>query len=557
MKDNRFSKLLLPIIIVVCINILATFFFKRVDVTNNQRFSLAETSHHILASVEEPILIEVFLKGDFPSEYKRLQNETRYLLEEYAAQNPLIKFSFINPLAENIDAQSVAEQFYKAGMIPETINVNENGKISESIMFPWAMASNSKQAIPVKLLHRKIGDTNEDIINASIQQLEYVFSDAFKRLTSKRSKKIAIMRGNGELADVQLADFLTELKKHYFIAPFTLDSVANNPQKTLQQLSQYDLILEAKPTHRYTEKEKYVLDQYLMNGGKAIWLLDNVMAEKDSLFTSKHQRMLTFPRDLNLTDFFFQYGVRINPSLVTDVISAPIVLANGQGDQTRFNPYPWVYAPLAFSNASHPIVKNIEAVKFDFASPIDTLRNNINKTILLSSSENTKLIGTPTEVSLAIINTPPNPKTYNQASVPLAVLLEGSFKSVYQNRVKPINLTSHKDTSTPTKVLVVSDGDIIKNEMKNGKPMSLGYDPYTATTYGNKDFLINAINYMLDDDGLLTLRAKNVQLAFLDTQKVESNKSLWQWLNLGIPLICLGIFGFIFVLIRKKQFIKK
>ena len=365
------------------------------------------------------------------------------------------------------------------------------------------------------------------------------------------------MRGNGELADVQLADFLTELKKHYFIAPFTLDSVANNPQKTFQQLSQYDLILEAKPTHRYTEKEKYVLDQYLMNGGKAIWLLDNVMAEKDSLFTSKHQRMLTFPRDLNLTDFFFQYGVRINPSLVTDVISAPIVLANGQGDQTRFNPYPWVYAPLAFSNASHPIVKNIEAVKFDFASPIDTLRNNINKTILLSSSENTKLIGTPAEVSLAIINTPPNPKTYNQASVPLAVLLEGSFKSVYQNRVKPTNLTSHKDTSTPTKVLVVSDGDIIKNEMKNGKPMSLGYDPYTATTYGNKDFLINAINYMLDDDGLLTLRAKNVQLAFLDTQKVESNKGLWQWLNLGIPLICLGIFGFIFVVIRKKQFIKK
>lgn len=555
-SKQQIGSVLVVLVVLLIINFISATYFQRLDLTENKRYTLSETSKSIAVKAEDPLIVEVYLKGEFPSEFKRLQNETRYLLEEYSAYNPEIKFQFINPLEEGNDASSVANQFYEAGMSPQTLNVFENGKTSESLIFPWAIAYYGDKKVKIDLLKKKLGDNNEEIVNASVQQLEYAFSDGFNKLLQQKSKKVAVMRGNGELPDDNLADFLKTLKNYYFLAPFTLDSVAENPQKTLENLEEFDLIIEAKPTETFTENEKYVLDQYLMKGGKALWLVDNVVAEKDSLFTSPDQKMLAYPRDLNLNDFFFSYGVRISPSLVNDIVSAPIILAQGKGKNTQFNPFPWFYEPLAISDTKNPITQNLEAVKFNFANPIDTLKNGVKKTILLSSSPNTKIAGTPEEINLSIIREKPDPSSYNAGPQPLAVLLEGEFKSVYKNRIKPFSLKAPLDKSKPTKILVISDGDVIKNELQKGKPQALGYDQYTATTYGNKEFLLNSINYLLDDSGLLNLRTKEVKIAFMDTDKVAQERTFWQFINIGVPLLLLGIFGFGFTYFRKRKYVK-
>jgi len=544
------------LIVLVLVNAVATLYFHRFDLTQQNRYTLSQPSKELIKEVKDPIIIDVFLKGDFPSEFKRLQSETRYLLEEFSAYNSEIKFNFINPLEEGVDAQTVANNFYKAGMMPETLNMNQNGKVSESLLFPWAVAYYDDKSVQINLLKKKIGDSNEQIVNTSVENLEYVFADAFSKLIYGKEKKIAIMRGNGELPEKNIVDFVKSLKKYYYIAPFTLDSVASQPQRTLDQLTQYDLILEAKPTQKYTEEEKLVLDQYLMQGGKMLWLVENTAIEKDSLFTNEDNATLAFPRDLNLNDFFFKYGIRINTSLVNDIISAPIILAQGAGNETQFNPFPWYYSPLAVSNNSHIIIKNTEAVKFDFANSIDTLKNEVKKTILLHSSPTTKLEATPLMVNLEMINQKPNPESYTAGKQNLGVLLEGEFTSVYKNRVLPFEVKNYSEKSKETKMLVISDGDVIKNEFNRDGPAALGYDRFTGNTYGNKEFLMNATNYLLDDTGLLAIRAKNIKLAFLDTKKVAQERTSWQLFNMILPLILLGIFAFGFYAYRKKKYIK-
>lgn len=544
------------LLVLIVVNVIATIYFNRYDLTQNKRYTLSQPSKEIIEKVKDPIIIDVFLKGNFPSEFKRLQNETRYLLEEFSAYNSEIKFNFINPLEEGIDAQTIANNFYKAGMTPETLNVNENGKISESLLFPWAVAYYDDKFVQVNLLKKKIGDSNEQIVNTSVENLEYAFTDAFSRLIYGKDKKIAIMRGNGELPEKNIVDFVKTLRDYYYIAPFTLDSVEGNPQKTLRQLEQYDLVLEAKPTQKYSEKEKLVLDQYLMQGGKMLWLIENSAIEKDSLFTNEDNAALAYPRDLNLNDFFFKYGIRINTSLVNDIISAPIILAQGSGNETQFNPFPWYYSPLAVSDNSHTIIKNTEAVKFDFANNIDTLKNNIKKTILLHSSPKTKLDATPLLVNLDIINKKPIEESYNAGKQNLGVLLEGEFTSVYKNRILPFSLDKYKEKGENTKMLVISDGDVIKNEFNREGPVALGHDRFTGATYGNKEFLLNAVNYLLDDTGLLAIRAKDIKLAFLDTKKVAQERTSWQLFTIILPLVVLGIFAFGFNTYRKKKYIK-
>ncbi|WP_311196142.1 gliding motility-associated ABC transporter substrate-binding protein GldG [Antarcticibacterium sp. 1MA-6-2] len=423
-------------------------------------------------------MIDVFLSGITQPEFRRLQNETRQILEEFAAYNSNIRFNFIDPLAEGGDANAIAEEFYKMGMTPARLGVMESGKTSETIIFPWAMANYGEQTVKIPLLKNKLGTTDEERVNNSVQQLEYAFSDAFNRLVRPRQKKIAVMRGNGELADPYLADFIQTIRQYYFVAPFTLDSAAVHPQKTLQDLEEFDLIIEAKPTEAFTEQEKFVLDQYLMQGGKALWLVENVAMETDSLLNPGGMAF-ALPRDLNLGDMFFSYGVRINPALVNDIYSAPIVLASGNGSETRFTPYPWFYSPLTSSPNSHPIINNLEAVKFDWANPIDTLPNPIKKTVLLSSSPQSKVEGVPREISLSMINTPPDFSTYTSGEQPLAVLLQGEFTSAYRNRIKLAKIEDPVETGDYTEMIIISDGDLIRNQLQRGEPLELGFDRYT------------------------------------------------------------------------------
>ena len=555
-KLVKYKYILVLIVGLILVNLLASIFHQRFDLTQDQRFTLSPAAKAIIDKVRSPIVIDVFLKGNFPPEFRKLQNETRQLLEEFEAYNPNIRFDFTDPLAEGDDANAIAQEFYELGMTPARVSVMENGKTSETLIFPWAIASFNNKTVRIPLLKNKLGATDEERVNNSVQQLEYAFADGLSQLVRTKEKKIAIMRGNGELPDANIANFIQNIRKYYFVAPFTLDFTAVNPGKTLKDLNDFDLIIEAKPTQAYTEKEKYLLDQYLMQGGKVIWLVEKVAMETDSLF-NKTGSTLAFPRDLNLNDLFFSYGLRINPVLINDIYSAPIILASGSGNDTQFTPYPWFYSPLTTSPKTHPIINNIEAVKFEWANQIDTLRNEVKKTILLSSSPQTKIESAPLEISLNILNTKPNLSTYTAGEQALAVLFEGRFKSVYKNRVKPFETDKLIDLSEPTKMIVVADGDVIKNQLKQGEPQELGFDRYTGNTYGNKEFLMNSVNYLLDDSGLIDIRSKEISIAFLDLEKVAEEREKWQFINLIIPLLLLALGAFAFNYFRKKRYLRK
>ncbi|HMC00840.1 MAG TPA: gliding motility-associated ABC transporter substrate-binding protein GldG, partial [Flavobacteriaceae bacterium] len=415
------------------------------------------------------------------------------------------------------------------------------------------LASYNDKTVIIPLVKNKIGATQQELVTNSVQNLEYAFADGFSKLLFPKRRNIAVLKGNNQLNDRYLEDFIITLSEYYNIAPFTLDSVTNNQQKTLQQLEDYHLIISAKPTEAFTENEKYVLDQYTMNGGKSLWLVDAVAMDKDSLYNDSGSN-IAVARDLNLNDFFFKYGVRINPLIVSSIYSAPITLAIGEGSEAQFQPVQWPYSPLAQSTNNHPIVNNINLVKFDFANQIDTLKNDIKKTILLKSAPESKLEGTPTEISLDFVTKQTETSDYNKGSQPMAVLLEGEFVSVYNNRIKPFELQDPKDKSVPTKMIVIADGDIIKNEVGRNGAQELGFDRWTGQVFGNKEFLLNAVNYLLDDDGLINIRTKNIEVAFLDQKKIAEQKLTWQLTNILLPLVLLGGFGLTFNYIRRKKY---
>ena len=536
--------------------IYKTGLYKRYDLTHDQRYTLNEATLNIIDQVKSPISIDVFLEGeDFPSEFRRLKAETKQLLEEFEAYNSNIKFNFINPLENESNKEETIRALTQRGLMPMQLTVQESGKSSQAIIFPWALASHNAVTMEIPLVKNKIGASQQELVTNSVQHLEYAFVDGFSKLINPKRRKVAILKGNGQMEDKYIFDFVKTLGDYYFIAPFTLDSVATNPQKTSKALNDFDLLISAKPTQAFSEKEKLVLDQFTMNGGKSLWLIDAVAMEKDSLYNPS-RKGVAISRDLNLTDFFFKYGVRINPVLINDLYSAPITLASGEGSQSQFQQLPWFYSPLVNSENRHPITNNLNLIKFDFANQIDTLKNAVNKTILLQSSILTKIDGTPREVSLEMATKEPNPKAYNKGPQGLAVLLEGEFTSAYNNRIKPYKITNEKNISVPTKMIVIADGDVIKNDVGRNGPQELGFDKWSGQTYGNKEFLLNAVNYLLDDSGLINIRSKEIAVAFLDHKKIASEKTKWQVINILLPLVLLGIFGFVFNFFRRKKYVK-
>ena len=532
--------------------------YQRFDLTLDSRYTLNEASLNVVKDVDSPILIDVFLEGDdFPSEFRRLQTETKQLLEEFTAYNRNIKFNFINPIEEEATRDRAIAQLTDRGLTPMQLNVQDNGKQSQRVIIPWALASYKNQTVDIPLVKYKVNANQQELVTNSVQHLEYAFADGLSKLVNPKRRQIAILKGNAELEDIEIADFLTTLQQYYYIAPFTLDSVSTNPQKTAKALNKYDLIIAAKPTEAFSEEEKYVLDQYTMNGGKSLWLIDQIVMEKDSLFNPEGKN-IAVPRDLNLTNFFFKYGARINPVL-TSVKSqniGRITLETGQDESLKLQHFLWPYSPLALSDVNHPITNNINFVKFDFANQIDTLKNDIKKTILLKSDKPSRLEGTPKEINLAFALQEPPSELFTKDRQNLAVLLEGEFTSVYNNRVKPLKLDSDKTKSPETKMIIIADGDVIKNDIDKGRPTTLGFDKWTKETYGNKEFLLNTVNYLLDDDGLINIRSKEVKVTFLDQVKIAKEKTKWQVINILLPLLVLGLFGFVFNYLRRKKYAK-
>ena len=557
-KQKSLQSFLGIAIALIVINIASNFLFHRFDLTADKRYTLSETTKTILNNISEPLFIDVYLEGNFPAELRKLQTETKQLLEEFQAQNKNIHFVFVDPLADENVAVQMAEQLFANGMKPINITVNDKGKQSQEMIFPWAVATQGDNNSKIQLLKNAMAASTEDKVASSVQHLEYAITEAIYKVSSEKSKKIAIIKGIGEPDDIYIADFLRTVKDNYFIARFTLDSVAVNPEKTLNDLKGYDLAVIAKPTLQFTDEQIQVLDQFVMNGGKSIWLLDQVHAEMDSLY-NKSGEMLVMPKDQSLGAMLFKYGVRINPDLVKDEMGSPIKLAIGQqGSETVYETFNWKFAPYSVSFSTHPIVKNIDGVKFDFANSIDTLQNDIKKTVLLTTSPYATKVGTPTIIGLAqTIQEPTDPAQKPQPVIPLAVLLEGSFTSVFKNRIIPFKMDGYLTDGKPNKMIVISDGDIIKNQLdQEYQPMELGYDKWTNTLYGNKEFLINAVNYLLDDNGLIHLRTKEVKLPLLDKEKVYKDYSTIQTIIVALPLAVLAIFGLLFTYFRKKKYTK-
>ncbi len=539
--------------LLLLINVVSSFVYTRFDLTEDHRYTLSEAAITTVSEFDRPVIVDVLLHGHLSPEFVKLKTETRQILEEFASENGNIKFTFVNPLenAENINA--TVTELQGLGLTPAQVTVEYNSKVSQDIVFPWAMVNYGNKTVKVPLLKNKLGATTQERVNNSVQHLEYAFSDAFSKIDIKTKKQIAVIKGNGELEDIYLTDFLTSIRDHYNIGAITLDSVVSNPQKTLDQLKEFDLALIAKPTERFSDNEKYVLDQYIVNGGKTMWLIDKVNMELDSLFNEQGAAM-ALPRDLNLNDFFFKYGIRVNADLVNDMYFTQIVLATGEGNASQYDPVPWYYHPMVFSRNNHPINNNLEAIRLQFVSSIDTLSNENKKTILLQSSPLSRLEGAPKQISLDVINNPPKKEAYINGDKTLAVLVEGDFSSAFSNRVKPVSLKNPIEKGKANKMLVISDGDIIKNQVRNGRPLELGYDKWTNNYYGNKEFLINAVNYLLDENGLINIRNKQVAVPFLDTQKIAAQKTKWQLVNIGLPLVLTLTFGLGFTYLRRRKY---
>ena len=557
-NKNNLKSLLIIVAVLLVLNIISNSFFHRFDLTKDKRYTLSPTSLNIIKQAHNPLSIKIYLHGDLPAEFKRLQKETQDLLEEFQARNKNIIFEFVNPLENQDESMDNIKELYRKGLTPINITVEDKGKQSQVMVFPWAIAVYNNKEVNIPLLKNRMGASTTEKVIGSVQHLEYSIADAINKITKERLKKIAVIKGNGELQDVLMAKFLLQVRESYRIGPFTLDSVAKNPIGSLEALEKYDLAIIAKPTETFSDEEKQVLDQFIVNGGKTLWLVDQVTMEIDSLYNTSGAT-LAYPRDLNLNDMFFKYGFRINPDLIKDEQGSPIKLATGeQGSATQYQQFNWKFAPLVYPNSQHPIVKNLGGIKFDFANPIDTLKNGIKKTVLLQSSQYSKKIGSPVEVNLNMVSEETTPGDYlNKGNIPLSVLLEGQFHSMFENRVLPFDQKSFVNKGKASKMIVISDGDLVRNQLdKNFQPVELGYDQRSGNLYDNKDFMMNCVNYLLDDNGLINIRSKDLDLPLLDKEKVYESYTITQFITIGLPILFLMLFGAVFTFVRKRKYVK-
>ncbi len=535
-------------IIVLLMGLLAVALLshKRFDLTADKRYTLAPATIKLLNSVREPVHIEVYLKGSFPSYFRKLSEETQMLLQQFHHINSKITFDFTDPLKSNLSGKLQRE-----GMIPAEITVRKGNELTGITVFPWAVIFIGDESVQVPLLVDIPGIGVEEQINRSIEQLEYAFAYRFSELLVKEKPAVAILKGNGELPDVYLASFLTALRDFYRLAPFTLDSIKVNPQRTLEQLKQFDLVIVAKPTEKFSPEEKFTLDQYLMNGGKLLLLIDPVKAHKDTLMY--RHRTYALNAELDLTDWLFGYGVRLEPVLVKDWQAAPVTLKVGQvGKNPQLQSFPWYYSPLVIPEQDNPIGKNTGKIKLDFVSIIDTLPGGPPKTVLLKSSPHTEIIGVPVQINFSEIARKPDPARFNAGEKIFGILLEGQFKSAYAGRVKPFDIST-KD-SAKTKMILIADGDIIKNDVGRNGPIPLGYDRYSRMTFDNLSFLLNAVHYLTDKSGLFLLKTKEVRPALIDKNRAVAEGGFWQWFGFLLPLLLVSFPVIMYQYLRKKHY---
>lgn len=571
-KRGYIKAFLWLLLVMIAVNWAGQYVYTRIDLTSDGRFSLAPESIRILNGLHKDIEITVYLKGDFPAGFKQLQKETKEMLDEFAARSPHIHYRFVNPsAAANIKKRNeLYRQLMDAGLSPTNLQVKTKNGMQQQIIFPGAVLRMGRKEMPLGLLESEMNIPPAQVINHSIENLEFRFMHAIQSLTLKRKPAIAFLQGHGELNGKSLADILQSLEVDYqpsFVKmkgkrEALLESRYDSASGKWQVLPRYSVLVVADPGLAFSEADKLALDQYVMYGGKILWLIDPVLASMDSIRAS--EQTVSIDRNLDLQELLFTYGVRLNKDLILDLNAAPIPVHTGQmGNQPQIEFLPWYYDPVIIPQSKNPIVKNLNGIRLRFASSIDTIRvKGVKKTVLLRSSPYTGIEQVPGVISLSILRQKPNPRFFSGPARNVAVLLEGHFPSDFNNRLFPGMHNKRfpfKKSSLKTAMLVVSDGDIIRNQLKipEGYPLPLGYDQFTRQTYGNKAFILNAISYLSKGPGLISLRKREIKLRLLDKTKINNQRLFWQLVNVTGPLVLIVFIGLLFVVIRKKKYSRK
>ncbi len=557
-KKKDLSQLFLLLAGLILVNVLSNFAFTRFDFTKEKRYTISDISVNILQNLKAPVKVTVYLQGEFPSGFKRLRNATKDLLADYKAYaGSDLSYEFIDPTAGKTqqEQEEIYDELSQKGIEPTNLSVKTESGLTQKVIYPAAMLSFNGREIPVKLLQTRQGTDPEEVLNNSIQNLEYAFSSAIKKVTSGGKPRVGFTEGHGELSDLELQDAIKSLADGYEAGRINLS------QMTFAGLDKLKVMVIAKPASEFSELEKYKIDQFLMRGGKIIWTIDQVNADLDSMRRTSGGEELAFQKKLNLDDQLFTYGVRVNYDLIGDMNCAQIPVRVGQvGGQPQIQMVPWLFYPIIMPTSAHPLIKNLDGIKTEFVNTIDTIATKgSKKTILLTTSPFNRELEAPTIISLDMIEDTPDPKRFQSVPKPVCVLLEGRFKSNFLNRAVPEGVSGFPETlnkSKMTKMIVFSDGDVFKNEVseKDGSVFPLGFDRYNQQTYGNKTFLLNAVDFLTDDSGLIALRSKEIKLRLLDKGKLVAEKTKWQLINTLIPLIMLVLFGIFQHIYRKRKY---
>ncbi|GAF03874.1 gliding-associated putative ABC transporter substrate-binding component GldG [Saccharicrinis fermentans DSM 9555 = JCM 21142] len=559
-KSKNIWQLVVLLVAIVVVNMLAGSWFFRLDLTSEKRYSLSENTKNLVADLDQTIFVKVFLEGDLNVGFSKLSKASYELLNEFRVYGGNhIEFRFIDPSEGNKkEKEAVLKELKELGLNPVPVyEQSEDGRNTTSYFYPYAVVYYGDKQLPLNLLENIQGFSGAENLNKSIESLEFKFTDAIRRVSLDEKPKIAFIEGHGELDDYDVMDITEHLSQYYQV---DRGVIGNDPSI----LDPYKAIIIAKPQNKFSESDKFVIDQYMMNGGGVMWLVDAVNITLDSL--KKARETIGMMADLNIEDQLFKYGIRINPVLIQDMQSAMIPMSVSTGGQPRIVPAPWLYSPLLIPQPDHAISRNMNVVQGEFVSSLDTVNSqlDIKRKVLLRTSRYAKSDQVPVFVSLAFVNEKPDQRAFRQPFMPVAIVQEGVFTSVFEHREPPHNISPQPDEvkskSVPTKMIVVGDGDLIKNKVRfkntNPKILPLGYDELTKQNFGNKDFILNAVNYLCDDDGWMDLRARSYTLRLLDKKKVAEDAFFWKLINVILPVVLVLVLGVVVAVVRRYKFMR-
>jgi ABC-2 type transport system permease protein len=537
------------LVIVVLLNLIGSFYFFRLDLTEEKRYSIKPSTHELLKNLEEPVYVEVFLEGDLNAGFRRFQKSIRETLEEFRVYSDgKVQYTFTNPSAamgQKAQSEFMNELASKGIQVLPVIE-NKDGQRTEKLVFPGALVSGGGLETGVMLFKGNRTQNSQEVLNQSIEGVEYELANAIHKLVNTNRKKIGFTSGHGELDSLQIASLKSALNDQY-----DLESISTN-----NSIGDFAVVIVAKPTKAFSEKDKFELDQFVMRGGRILFLLDQLDAKMDS---ASSENYFAFPYDLKLDDQLFKYGVRINQDLIQDRVSSkyPVVVGNA-GNRPQVMQMDWPFFPLINNYTSHPITQNMDAVLARFVSSMDTVKaNGIKKTPLLFSSAYSRKVSSPVQVSINDLRKNVDPEKFNGGPISIAYLLEGKFTSLYKNRFLPENVDQKKFIETgESKIIVISDGDLARNDVnpRNNQPQQLGRDPFSNYTFANQELLRNMVAYLTDENGLINARTKEIKIRPLDKQKIRESKSYWQAINLIAPLVLLIALGLARSFWRRKKY---